>query len=181
MKPEVKSWLEEDGEGILQSIGIKEAQVILDFGCGPGLYTTLAARIVGEKGRVYALDKNKEILDKLRQKAKRTGLENIEIIETKGEIEIPLEERSVDVALLYDVLHSYYFSLSGRKGLLAEVWRVLKFDGLVSVYPKHMSPEEVIKEVEEVGFNFEEKFHKRFLVHNNTLEEGVLLNFRKGG
>ena len=44
---------------VLRQIGIKRGQTALDFGCGYGTYTILVARIVGEQGRVYALDKDK--------------------------------------------------------------------------------------------------------------------------
>ena len=53
----------------LQQIGIRRGQTVLDFGCGCGTYTIPATRIVGEQGRVYALDKDEEALDELMQKA----------------------------------------------------------------------------------------------------------------
>ncbi len=40
----------------LERAGIKEGQTVLDFGCGPGFYAIAAARMVGAKGKVYALD-----------------------------------------------------------------------------------------------------------------------------
>ena len=45
---------------VLRRIGIKKGQTVLDFGCGYGAYTIPVAEIVGEQGRVYALDKDKE-------------------------------------------------------------------------------------------------------------------------
>jgi len=36
---------------------------VLELGCGPGDYTIESARIVGETGLVYALDRQKEFLD----------------------------------------------------------------------------------------------------------------------
>ena len=35
---------------------VKEGQILLDYGCGIGFFTVIAARMVGEKGKVYALD-----------------------------------------------------------------------------------------------------------------------------
>jgi precorrin-6B methylase 2 len=50
---------------VLKRIGIRRGQTVLDFGCGYGIYTIPVAKIVGEHGRVYALDKDKEAMDAL--------------------------------------------------------------------------------------------------------------------
>jgi ubiquinone/menaquinone biosynthesis C-methylase UbiE len=97
---------------VLQQIGVRKGQTVLDFGCGLGMYTTLAAKIVGEQGRVYALDKDKEALDELMQKAESAALKNIKRMETSGKLEIDLADESVDVVLLFDVFHSLYFGLA---------------------------------------------------------------------
>jgi len=180
MKSRVKNWLKRDSEQILGEVGIKRGQIVLDFGCGSGIYTIPAARIVGETGRVYGLDKNWRKLAELGQKVKKIGLMNVEKIRTSGELEIPLGEKSVDVVLLYDVFHHHHFSRAEREQLLSEVSRVLKPWGVLSVYPTHMDPKRIEKEVTEGGFLLEERFPRRFLVHDSNLEEGELLNFRKG-
>jgi cyclopropane fatty-acyl-phospholipid synthase-like methyltransferase len=41
---------------VLAEAPIKPGSRVLDFGCGPGSYTTVAAQMVGEAGKVYALD-----------------------------------------------------------------------------------------------------------------------------
>jgi precorrin-6B methylase 2 len=56
---------------MLQQIGIERGHTVLDFGCGLGMHTIQAAKIVGEKGKVYALAKDKESLVELMQKARR--------------------------------------------------------------------------------------------------------------
>ena len=91
---------------LLKDVGMKVGQIVLDFGCGSGTYTVPAARIVGDKGKVYALDKDSEVLDKLTQRAQSVGLDNIERMDTHGELEIGLADGSIDVVLLFDVLHS---------------------------------------------------------------------------
>ncbi len=76
-----KEWLIDHAEEVLREIGIKEDEIILDFGCGSGTYTIPAAKLVGEKGLVYAVDKDKKELDNLIYKAKSAGLNNIKEIE----------------------------------------------------------------------------------------------------
>jgi len=178
METDIEKWFKEEGERVLKEVGIKKDHTILDFGCGAGTYSLPAAKIVGEKGRIFALDKSRVKLNELTRKAKSAGLENIRIMETSGELKIPLKERSVDVVLLYDILHSYYFSLSERRKLLKEVYRVLKPDGLLSVYPEHMELKEITQEIGKTNFHFEKKYLKT-LIHEDRCERAHVLNFRK--
>lgn len=181
----MKRWLEEVGERRLREVGIRKGHVVLDFGCGSGNYAIPAARIVGEEGRVYALDKDRRDLDKLMQKAESERLKNVERMETSGELKTNLEDKSVDVVLLYDILHYYYFPKAGdRRRLLREVYRILKPSALLSVYPTHlqsnMQPklEDVKREIKDANFRLERECSAT-LIHEETLEKGLVLNFRK--
>mgnify|MGYP000017520164 CR=1 FL=1 len=178
MKSDLEKWFEEEGEKILREIGIKKDDVILDFGCGKGIYSLPAAKIIGSKGKLFALDKSRTELNKLANKARSAGLNNIKIIETSGKLKIPMEDEFFDVVLLYDILHSYYFSSSERKELLEETYRVLKYDGFLSVYPEHMSLEEIKKEIEEAGFFFDKKIPGK-LIHEEKFTHTHILNFKK--
>lgn len=181
----MKRWLKEVGERSLRQVGITKGDVVLDFGCGSGNNTIPAARIVGEEGRVYALDKDRRDLDELMQKAESEELKNIERIETSGELKIYLEDESVDVVLLYDILHYYYFPRAGdRRRLLHEVYRILKPGALLSVYPTHLQPymhpklEDVKREIKDAYFRLEREC-SAILIHEETLEKDLVLNFRK--
>ncbi|EMR73349.1 methylase involved in ubiquinone/menaquinone biosynthesis, partial [Thaumarchaeota archaeon SCGC AB-539-E09] len=149
----------------------------LDFGCGSGNYAIPAATIVGEKGVVYALDKNRWKLDDLVRKAESKGLRNIVRIDTSGEIDTGLEDNSIDVILLYDVF--WYFPLSDRRLLMLmdELYRVSKPDSLLSVYPKHIDSERLREKIESRGFIFKNMFSGN-LLHDNRLERGEILNFK---
>lgn len=170
---------EQLAEKVLKEVGIKSGQIVLDFGCGSGNYTIPIAKIVGETGRVYALDKDKWSLDKLMHRTKSAGLKNIERTKTSGGVKLPLEDESVDVILFYDVLHSYYFTQAERKKLLEEANRISKPNAIISVYPKHMEPKELKKELENANFYLEKEYSTTLLVHDDHLEEGKILNFRK--
>ncbi len=164
---------------LLKRIGVKRGQKVLDFGCGSGTYAIPAARIVGNRGKVYALDKNGSVLNELMQKARSAGIENIERMDTEGTPRIELADNSVDLILLFDVLHSYYFPrVEDRRGLLDEIHRIAKTDALILVYPKHMGAN-ARDEIERANFYFENE-HSGTLVHDNRdLEQGQVLVFAK--
>lgn len=178
MKSDTEIWLKKYSEEFLRDVGISEGQTVLDFGCGSGYYTIPTAKIVGSKGKVYALDKNRECLNEVTEMATSQSLSNIEIIKTSGEAKIPLKDVSTDIVLLYDVIHSYHFSPPIRKELLREVYRVSKSNALISIYPRHMDLEEAYKDLVRANFLFEKRLFKK-LLHNGTLVEDYVLNFRR--
>jgi ubiquinone/menaquinone biosynthesis C-methylase UbiE len=175
---DLRVWLDKEGEEALRKIGIRRGQTVLDFGCGSGNYTIPAARIVGEEGRVYALDKDERALDELMQRAETEGLRNIRRIETSGEVEIRLDTESVDAVLLYDIF--WYFPLSDDRltKLLSEVYSIATTDALISVYPKHINSEQLKDKIESAGFHLKDKYFG-LLIHDGHLETGQILNFRK--
>ena len=165
----------------MRRVGVKEGQNVLDFGCGTGNYAVPAAKIVGAGGRVYALDQNERVLSRARPKAEASGLQNIEIVRTGGEFDTGFEDASMDVVLLYDVLYSHTFpgSAGERKKLLGEMYRLLRPEGLLSVYPMHGDPREVREEAEGQGFRLEEEYTATLIGFIGSLETGHILNFRK--
>lgn len=164
---------------ILERIGLDKGQIVLDFGCGSGTYATPAAKIVGKQGRVYALDKDTQALDELMHEAELTGLWNITRMDTSGEVRIELADESVDVVLLFDVFHSYYFpQTDDRRNLLNEIHRIMRPSAFVLVWPKHMESE-AKDEIENANFYLERE-HSETLIHDNKdRERGQILNFKK--
>ena len=151
----------------------------MDFGCGPGTYTIPVAKIVGKEGRVYALDKNKNALDNLMKKANIGGLKNIRRIATSGELSIDLPNESVDVSLIFDIFHRYYFpQIDDRKILLDEFYRITKTNGFVSVLPKYMEYE-ARDEIENANFYMEKEYLGTLIHDNKDIETGKVINFRK--
>jgi ubiquinone/menaquinone biosynthesis C-methylase UbiE len=164
---------------LLQRIGIKTGLSVLDFGCGSGTYTIPVAKIVGKRGKVYALDKDKNALNSLIKKAKLSGLKNIRRMATSGELRIELPDESVDVSLLFDVFHHYYFpQIDDKKRLMDEIYRITKTNGFVSVWPKHMESE-IRDEIEGANFYLEKEYFGTLIHDNKDIETGKVINFRK--
>jgi ubiquinone/menaquinone biosynthesis C-methylase UbiE len=176
----------ETGEKILRQVGIKEHQKVVDYGCGSGNYTLPAARIVGKSGSVYALDKDKKILNELMIKAESMGLHNIIRLDVSKDSEIPLDNESIDVVLLFDVLHFYYFPEEDRRRrLLHDIYRILKPDAKLLFCPTHlqsyMNPklEWVKREISETNFKLECEYSGTLVIHDRNLEKNTIMCLRK--
>jgi ubiquinone/menaquinone biosynthesis C-methylase UbiE len=165
---------------MLKQIGISSGQNVLDFGCGYGAYTIPVAEIVGEQGKVYALDKDKEALDSLMHRGELECLNNIDRMETSGGLGIGLTDESVDVVLLLDVFHSFYFPKAvDRRKLLSEIRRVMKPSAFlsISVWPNIVEPE-AEDEIKDTGFHLEKEI-SGMTTDDKGLETCRFLNFRK--
>jgi ubiquinone/menaquinone biosynthesis C-methylase UbiE len=166
---------------VLSRIGIRRGQTVLDFGCGYGGYTIPVAEILGNRGKVYALDKDKEALGALMQKAKSAGLKNIEGMETSGKLEIELADESVDVVLLFDVFHSFYFPQAGdRRRLLDEIYRIMKPSAFlaISIWPNLKEPE-TEDDIRNADFRLEKEVPEMLTDYDKGLETRRILCFRK--
>lgn len=186
METDAGKWLRNSGMTFLKSIGLKEGQVVLDFGCGVGHYVIPAAKVVGEKGKVYALEKDSETLSKLTRTAKSEGLNNIIPIRTLEELKTLFSGESIHLVLLYDVLH--YMDSEERRELYDSIHQFLSRDGILSVYPKHhesddpcgnfsnMKLEDIIKEIESANFKLQKRSFRK-LIHDENYDEGSVLKF----
>ena len=103
---------------------LREGQTVLDLGSGAGFDCFLAAKAVGEKGRVIGVDMTPEMIKKAWENAKKGGYRNVEF--RLGDIEyLPVIDNSVDV-----ILSNCVVNLSPEKPkVFAEAFRVLKPGG----------------------------------------------------
>jgi len=189
MLSNLSDWELEKGIKFLKKVGIKEGFRVLDFGCNEGNYSLPAAQIVDENGKVFAVDKDEFPLERLREKAEKNGILNLELIKTNGELHFDLPDNSLDFVMCYDVLH--YLIFQERQILYREIFRLLKSTGIFSVHPKHtvgnfalmelrnITLSQLIREIEETGFKFSEKICGT-LSHDNFLENGCITNFHRG-
>lgn len=113
-------------------------EVVIDLGCGAGIDTILAARKVGPKGRVIALDFLPEMLERTATAAAGAGLINVETLE--GQLEdIPLPDVSVD-----HVISNGVINLAPRKQrVLHECARILRPGGKFCVSDLTIEEEEL--------------------------------------
>lgn len=176
-KSNIEKWFKGIGKETLKMLGIKKGQNLLDFGAGMGYYSLLAAQI-SQTGKVYAIDRDRSCLKNIKKIAHKEGIKNIEVINAQGEIFLPFKDGVIDVVLLYDVLHSHYFTPNKRIKLLKEIYRISKHEGLISVYPKHMDLEEIKKDMKMANFCLVEELALT-VIHDNSLIKDRVLNFKK--
>lgn len=126
---------------ILKEVGIEAGFHVLDYGCGPGSYIVPLAKLVGKSGKIYALDVHPLAIQAVKRIASRKRLDNVQAILSDCKTELP--PNSIDLVLLYDILHD----LDNASEVLAELHRILKPKGVLSVSDHHLKEEEIISRV----------------------------------
>jgi len=184
MSSGVDRWLRSRAETLLKNTGVREGSCVLDFGCWKGRYTIPAARIVGDRGHVYAVDKDKPTLRKMKRRARKEGLRNIEVLYVPADGSIPVQDQVADLVLLYDVLHGGYLpERAQRKNVLRQIHRVLRFGGRLSCYLTHVKEyrltfRKLLGEIESTGFRLCGE-SRRTLVHEDKVVRGRVFCFEK--
>ena len=97
---------EEAPAKLLKALDVKEGQIIADVGAGSGYHAFRLSPLVGEKGKILAVDIQQEMLDLMKAKAKKAKLTNVEtILGTETDPKLPVGE--VDLIILVDVYHEF--------------------------------------------------------------------------
>lgn len=85
---------------------IQEGDEVIDIGCGPGFFSCPMARMVGETGRVIAVDLQEEMLAMLKKKAEEEGLSSVIEIRKAESSTLNLgSKREADFALAFYLMH----------------------------------------------------------------------------
>jgi len=124
MGHEAASWLdrperekEEKTSKLLKLMDFQPGEVVADVGAGSGYLTFRLAKSVGEKGKVYAVDIQQEMLDLITSRAKKQKLENIEPV--LGKVDNPkLPAGQIDTVILVDVYHEFSHPYEMMEGIV---------------------------------------------------------------
>lgn len=126
---------------VLAEVGIAPGSHVLDYGCGPGGYVEATADLVGDSGKVYALDIHPLAVRSVQRLAAKKRLANVETL--RSDCSTGLPDSSIDVALLYDTFHG----LGDPGAVLQELHRALKPGGVLSFNDHYMTEDEIVRDL----------------------------------
>ncbi len=168
---------------VVKAIGLSAGSRIADLGAGTGLFLKPFSDGVTKTGKVYAIEISEGLIRYMRERVKREGLENVEIVLSKEDsTELPAD--SVDVVFLCDVYHHFEY----HEAMLRSMHKALSSDGQIVLIDFERIPgktkqwlldhvragkEVFVKEIEQAGFKFVEE------VKISGFTENYFLRFQK--
>jgi len=155
---------------VLKKLNIKESMRVADLGCGSsGHFIFGIAKLIGARGRIYAIDILKTVLETLDQRIRQENFENIETIWSDLEVfqATKIETESLDIGLLINTL----YQSKKRIQMLRESIRMIKKGGKLMIVEwketsspfgpliEHRVKSEAIKsETQNLNLNLEDEF-----------------------
>ncbi len=112
----------------LKYLNLRENDIVVDLGAGVGFYALAAARMV-PKGKVYAIEVQRDLLTSLKNKAKDFYLHNIETI--VGDIEKDYGTKLADNLADVVIVSNVFFQIKEKDKFIKEIKRILKINGQV--------------------------------------------------
>lgn len=157
-----------DPQKNIAELGISDGMKVVDIGAGSGFYSIEAAKKIGPRGLLYAVDVQQDLLDKLKKSAALVGIRNIEGVWGNAEKigGTKLREGIADRIILSNTL--FQIAPADRDNLVLELKRILKPGGKILVVdweagspltPKTMVPKLLAEGLfQKAGFNLEKTF-----------------------
>ncbi len=138
---------------LLDRVGVKPGETVLELGCGPGAFTVEAAQRLGPTGKLIAIDIQPGMIAQAERRVRQAGLSNVEF-HVASAYDLPVDDESVDRAFLVTVLPE----IPDQMGALRELRRVIKPTGLLSITeefldPDYPFPRETLRRVQAAGFS----------------------------
>ena len=116
----------------LDQFGIDEGMIVVDFGCGPGSYVEPASLLVGEVGKVYAVDVHPLAIKSIKDRVRKQALDNVVPILSTG-YPVDIDSHAADVIYALDMFHH----IKDPRGFLKELHRILKPRGTLFIESGH--------------------------------------------
>jgi SAM-dependent methyltransferase len=147
-------------ERVMDVLKIKEGSNVADIGAGSGWFTVRAARRVGQGGKVYAVDINRDYLNYIEERAKRENLPNVQTILGKPD-DATLPAKSADAVLILKTYHEIAEPIRLMKNLRAS----LREGALVGIIDRNGRGDDhgldsavVVRELQRAGYALVESY-----------------------
>ena len=145
---------------VMDILKISENKSVADIGAGSGWFTTRAAKRVGTKGKVFAVEINQEYINYINDRAKRENLSNIQtVLGTEDDPKLP--EKSVDAVLILKTYHE----IGQPVKVLQNLKKSLRKDALIGIIDRNgsgddhgINKETVVSELKRAGFSLKEEY-----------------------
>jgi ubiquinone/menaquinone biosynthesis C-methylase UbiE len=118
----------------IKKFGIEEGVTVVDYGCGPGRYSTEIAKLIGEKGKVYAVDIHELAIEAVKRKTEKIGLRNVEPLLVSG-YNSNIPSNTADVVCAIDM----FWIIKNPTEFLGELRRITKDGGTLVIDDGHQS------------------------------------------
>ena len=128
------------------TLGLKDGQIVIDYGCGPARYIEKASKTVGKFGKVIAVDVHPLAIKNVKTKIEKHELKNVEVILARG-YTTPIDSKIADVVYALDMFHM----INRPNELLKELSRLIKDDGIIIIEDGHQSRNETKRKIEGAG------------------------------
>jgi ubiquinone/menaquinone biosynthesis C-methylase UbiE len=116
---------------ILRAALIRPGQTVLEVGCGTGFFTLPAARMIGDRGCLIAMDTLPIAVDAVSKKVQTANLNNVRVVQGDA-LDTGLASESIDLTIIFGVIPAPMLPIDR---FLTEMHRVLKPDGTMAVWP----------------------------------------------
>ena len=126
--------------------GIKEGMTVVDYGCGPGRYTTRFSRLVRDMGKVFAVDIHELAIEAVKAKAVKHDLANVEPILVSG-YDSTIPDHEADITCAIDM----FFLIREPTEFLGELRRITKKEGFLIIDDGHQSREATKRKIADSG------------------------------
>ncbi len=129
------------------TFGIQQGMTVVDYGCGPGRYTTRFAKLVGKAGKAYAVDVQPLAIEMVKSMITKQDLSNVVPVLAKG-YDTGLPDKIANVVCALDM----FFALREPTIFLREVRRIAKPEGMLVIDDGHQSRQATLQKIEASGY-----------------------------
>lgn len=145
---------------VMDILKIAEGRTVADIGAGSGWFSTRAAKRVGTKGKVFAVEINQDYINYINDRAKRENLPNIQtILGTEDDPKLP--DNSIDAVLILKTYHEIGQPIK----VLENLRKSLKKDALIGIIDRNgngddhgIKKETVVEELKRAGFALKDEY-----------------------